>query len=516
VQATGSDIYRAGDAQIETSAFTWMLCALLALPVAALLFASRLRDPVGADEGYLWYGALRVLEGQLPHRDFRSYEPGRYYWCAAFLRVFGPTLPVLRAATHAMSLIASTVALWRLRTLGAELPMLAIAALALAAWSYPQHKSFEPAWMLFAFAVFSGLAMQPGPGQALLGGAVAGAALWFGFNLMLYLGAALALVLGWLAWTTAAAMAWLPWAAAGACIGLLPFALLMLGSRGFRHAFIERRIRRVLERGTANLPLPLPWPWRPATPALHVYGRVRQRTFGLLFVALPLLPGAVLLALAAMTAGRQAAPLQGAAVAAAALGISGWHHAYSRADVSHLAQSMVPLLLLSLLAAIALPASLGLLAAALVGAASLSLMWPHLAPRPNQVRIPRGSFAHSTFTADQTALVRRVESLRGAEDGAVLAVPTLAWLYPMLGIRAPVYEIFGVWPSSDEEQARMIDEIERNDVRTVVVANSPLDRREDLRFSATHPQVWAELHRRFAPCPPDSELPDMHFFRRAD
>ncbi|MFC1705553.1 hypothetical protein ACFL59_01880 [Planctomycetota bacterium] len=45
-----------------------------------------------SDEGYLVYGAHRVLQGQLPGADFHAYAPGRYLLLAAWLQVVGTSV----------------------------------------------------------------------------------------------------------------------------------------------------------------------------------------------------------------------------------------------------------------------------------------------------------------------------------------------------------------------------------------------------------------------------------------
>lgn len=46
--------------------------AVIAGVCGLLLLGARLRAPLLADEGYLWYGVQQLMRGRLPHRDFKS------------------------------------------------------------------------------------------------------------------------------------------------------------------------------------------------------------------------------------------------------------------------------------------------------------------------------------------------------------------------------------------------------------------------------------------------------------
>ncbi|HLF50173.1 MAG TPA: hypothetical protein VJA45_12420, partial [Methylomirabilota bacterium] len=68
------------------------------------------------DEGYILYAAERLLQGDLPYRDFQlHYTPGQFYVVAALFEAFGHSLFVERmwdAAVRA-GLVAAGFALAR-------------------------------------------------------------------------------------------------------------------------------------------------------------------------------------------------------------------------------------------------------------------------------------------------------------------------------------------------------------------------------------------------------------------
>src|SRR6266853_699156 len=51
------------------------------------------------DEGILLQGGQRILDGQIPYRDFFSfYTPGSFYLTALLFRIFGDSMGVARTA----------------------------------------------------------------------------------------------------------------------------------------------------------------------------------------------------------------------------------------------------------------------------------------------------------------------------------------------------------------------------------------------------------------------------------
>src|SRR4051812_14185044 len=74
----------------EKSAADWVLALLLG--AFAVYWASPLFTYIGlgSDEGIVLQGAVRILRGEMPYRDFFSfYTPGSYYLHALIFRLFG-------------------------------------------------------------------------------------------------------------------------------------------------------------------------------------------------------------------------------------------------------------------------------------------------------------------------------------------------------------------------------------------------------------------------------------------
>lgn len=117
------------------------------------------RGWVPADDGTLAQSALRVMQGQLPHRDFGEiYTGGLSFIHALAFRVFGVNLISLRICVFLFFLAwlpaVYYVALRFTSAIGAG-----VITLLAVAWSYPNYPAAMPSWYNLFFATFGAAAL---------------------------------------------------------------------------------------------------------------------------------------------------------------------------------------------------------------------------------------------------------------------------------------------------------------------------------------------------------------------
>ena len=492
----------------ENRLFIWCLSAGL---VALSWFLQSHIDFWVSDEGSLWYGAWRVAHGEVPIRDFRSYDPGRYYWIAFWSRLFGDGLLGQRAGVALFQVIGLAWGLFAARSVVHKRRYLFTVGLLLLVWMYPRHKLFESALAMGAVYVATHLIEKSSPKRFWLAGVFVGLAGFFGRNLGLYTLLAFLAILLMLRWQTKERL--LPAAArlmGGVLAGYLPMFLLMMLSPGFLSSFVDS-VLVILNRGSTNLPLPIPWPWTVKLAGqgwlLYEHQVLLGVTYLVLFAFILAVLTAIFLRPAEMLKGRSLL------VAATFVGLAYVHHACVRADVSHLAQAIHPLLL-GLVAVIALYGQRGhrvVAAAAAGGLGILTIFVPGYAQpfvakmlypqRFVQEAVRGGRIWMPPSQAMFFAAVRdKIEPNLGQDD-LVFFAPYTPGMYAVLGRRSPVWDIYPIeigryspeQPQSPELQQRMIEELRQGPVKYAIMDDAALDGKENLRFRYTHPSVWKYL-----------------------
>jgi hypothetical protein len=287
----------------------------------------------------------------------------------------------------------------------------------------------------------------------------------------------------------------------GVAAGLTPLLLLFLVAPGFLGSYVGS-FTTIFRHGT-NLTLPIPWPWQISYhgDSVEVVNRI---LVSLLFLGIPV----TYLVLLAACMARSGEFLQRHAIltGSGAVGLAYVHHAYSRADLSHLAQAIHPfifavlgLCLLFRPSKVYLTAGVGLLL--VVGVFLVSRATPFYQRLTARLAWERCEAASGVFLPPDLAhsldgLSRFSQTKIGAEESLFVA-PSAPGLYAMLGKRAPVWEIDLIFSESRERQEQMVQTLRKKDVKWAIISNLPLDLRDDLRFSATYPVVWRYLGTKF-------------------
>ena len=127
--------------------FVWTISALY-------LGLNLNRGWVPHDEGILSQSAERVLNRELPHRDFdEPYTGGLTYLNAAAFRVFGVDLMVLRWLLFAVFLVWVPIVFAIAREFCSSWPAAAVTLLAVV-WSVPNYPAAMPSWYCLFLATF--------------------------------------------------------------------------------------------------------------------------------------------------------------------------------------------------------------------------------------------------------------------------------------------------------------------------------------------------------------------------
>jgi hypothetical protein len=488
--------------------------------VAGLLLAQLRIDFTFNEEGFLWYGAVAVAHGAVPLRDFYSYDPGRYGWAAAWTPLVGEGLLGLRISTAVFAALGLFCGLLAARRAVTSRLVLAAVGVVLTLWLLPRNKLFEPAITMAAVLAAVALIERPTARRHCIAGALVGFGVFMGKNHGLYLGVAFfALILllhlrgsgrglrrlaGRLgAWTV------------GILLGAAPLLAMLALVPGFLRSYLDSMLFFVHE-GRTNFPLPVPWPWRFQYSGLTPWAAAQ--TFGISFCFL--LTAAFFIAGAIAVLCLSGPRLRRHALFAAAVVVGSvyTHHAFSRADLAHLAPSIPPLLL----GLVALPRAAGAAAAnpavragrwtRWLAAASVALVLCGITaatavPAQPFFRVLSGRPSVAAQVAGETLYLRpptagllawaRIAAARIPPGAPILMAPNLPGLYPFLGRTSPVYDIYPLWPAAGPLDRRMVDELRRHDVAWVILTDATVDRQEELTFANTHPQTWAYLQANF-------------------
>jgi hypothetical protein len=148
---------------VVTAAQGWLvrLMVLVAVVViAALYVGARIGSGwVPADDGTLSQSALRVMQGQLPQRDFGEiYTGGLSFIHALAFRAFGVNLMSLRICVFLFFLAWLPAVYYIALRFTSTMAAGAITLLAVA-WSYPNYPAAMPSWYNLFFATFGAAAL---------------------------------------------------------------------------------------------------------------------------------------------------------------------------------------------------------------------------------------------------------------------------------------------------------------------------------------------------------------------
>jgi hypothetical protein len=479
------------------------LVAVACAIVTGLFFLQARQNFNLYDEGFLWYGAQRVIAGEVPLRDFQAYDPGRYYWSAAIMTIWGDGgIVALRAATAACQAVGLAIALLLIsaRTQRPNVLMTILAAATFSVWMYPRHKLFDITLSIALIAALAFMVRGASRKSCFAAGVVVGLAAFFGRNHGVYGVAASIGALIWLASRENAFNFLAAWAA-GVVVGYLPMLAMIVFVPGFATA-LRDDVLFLFEIKTTNLPLPVPWPWQAGMGPNSPIGAAQDFATGIFFIAILVFGVLGLVFIIRQRLRRK--PVAPELVSCVFLSFPYAHFAFSRADIGHLAQGIFPFLVGCFVAARNLRASFKWPLTILLTAASVFVMLPrqpgwecYIVLKCIETDVAGDNLHVEPGNADNVQLLKELVGKYSPDGRSFVVTPFWPGAYPLFGRKSPAWEIFALFPSSEAFQLKEIESIRKANPGFVMVWDFALDGNEGTRFRNTHPLIDRFFHDHF-------------------
>lgn len=504
------------------------ICAVSLFVACALFLWQGWVDVSLWDEGFLWYGAQRMLHGDVPIRDFYAYDIGRYAVLAALMWVWGNTGII--AVRFGLLLIQAAVlagtAIYIYRRVSPRWSVVGAMMLVVLWWLWPHYRMPDFAVLCMGLIVLAGAqrsqlpsrhAFLAGLSYALVlaaGGDLRKHGAFFVCSLVIVIGLRMLKQREWRRWLRQGLQVLY-----GCAIGLWPLLMYIVLTPGVLATYTEHMVVGFFAREQANIPLPVPWPWLASF--VEPFDGLRAVLIGVWFCIILVVPVVGLLVLVRRAYHRHTThPFVQACLVYALPSIA---YAFSRADLVHLAQGGLP---------IALGGLVWVLSERprwfwpMVGTLLISSMvlfvpvqprlqcWDPSDCRATQVGPDILSIPHQT--ADEIALLIQMRNDFVANDETLLIAPFWPGAYAMLELAAPMWDIYAIWPRSDAQQTQDIARIATAAPRAVIIMNKGMDDRSDLRFSLSHRLVYTYLRETYDQLRGYTTLPGYTILRIRD
>lgn len=483
------------------------------------------------DEGYLWSNAQQTRLGAVPIRDFRSYDPGRYYWTAVWFLLLGNSFFALRLSLTVVQAIGLLFGLLLIRRIIRQRWLLVLIGCVWLLWMFPSYKSFEHTLVLGALFFAIRLLERPDRIRYFASGIFVGTAAFFGKNLGVYFFLGFFSLILFLGWEESKkelignCMVFF----AGLIIGYLPLIFMLLFVPGFFASFTDSILRLFGPYAPVKY-LPIPWPWKVPLVSLPLLNKIRLLSRGIVFVSLFVfyISGVIAIFLSKKPLSRSMTFL----VASVFVGIPLLYHVCGRADFDHLAQGIHPMLVG--LVAVAVSAQfdgrkkLAAMTVLFIGLISFPLLFRAETMVPmhrlkgavlgNSTHI-RYEIVHSNFWLPRTQVdylntLTQFLSRNMRPEENILIAPYSPGLYCLLGKQSPIWDAYPIHKAPIDEQTQSIRDMESKNVRWALIDTFSMDKIKERSFPFTHELIWRYILREFEPvdCPglPKSQI----LFRR--